>query len=210
MATKRAHREESRRRAPEDHQETGPEPTVPTAALAGRVRRRRAPRSSRRRVVHALPARTDRRPLDCRAPVLAHCRGRGTADGQDLAARAPSSASRDSWCRCGRDRHGRRRDHRARRRRDPGDRRRRVVRRLQRACSQPAPRSCPQRVVHHSLRALSGLCRRVCRDLRAFEFGAVVGLVLIVSAYEIGDFLVGSGASNPFEGPIAGVVPRSW
>jgi hypothetical protein len=39
-----------------------------------------------------------------------------------------------------------------------------------------------------------------------FDFGAVVGLVLIVSAYETGDYLVGSGASNPFEGPIAGII----
>lgn len=33
-----------------------------------------------------------------------------------------------------------------------------------------------------------------------------VGLVLIVSAYEVGDFLVGSGASNPYEGPVAGAT----
>jgi len=46
-------------------------------------------------------------------------------------------------------------------------------------------------------------CVAICTR---FEFGAVVGLVLIVSAYETGDFLVGSGASNPFEGPIAGIT----
>jgi hypothetical protein len=46
-------------------------------------------------------------------------------------------------------------------------------------------------------------CVAICAR---FEFGAVVGLVLIVSAYEVGDYLVGSGASNPLEGPIAGVV----
>jgi hypothetical protein len=46
-------------------------------------------------------------------------------------------------------------------------------------------------------------CVAICAR---FEFGAVVGLVLIVSAYEVGDFLVGSGASNPFEGPIAGAT----
>jgi hypothetical protein len=39
-----------------------------------------------------------------------------------------------------------------------------------------------------------------------FEFGAAVGLVLVVAAYETGDYLVGSGASNPYEGPIAGAT----
>jgi hypothetical protein len=39
-----------------------------------------------------------------------------------------------------------------------------------------------------------------------FELGAVVGLVLIVGAYETGDYLVGSGAGNPLEGPIAGMI----
>jgi hypothetical protein len=33
-----------------------------------------------------------------------------------------------------------------------------------------------------------------------------VGLVVIVAAYEVGDFLVGSGASNPYEGPVAGAT----
>lgn len=33
-----------------------------------------------------------------------------------------------------------------------------------------------------------------------------VSLVLLVSAYEIGDFLVGSGSANAVEGPIAGLV----
>jgi hypothetical protein len=39
-----------------------------------------------------------------------------------------------------------------------------------------------------------------------FELGAVVGLVLVVGAYETGDYLVGSGARNPLEGPLAGIV----
>jgi hypothetical protein len=39
-----------------------------------------------------------------------------------------------------------------------------------------------------------------------FSMTACVGLVLIVSAYEIGDYLVGSGASNPYEGPVAGAT----
>jgi hypothetical protein len=39
-----------------------------------------------------------------------------------------------------------------------------------------------------------------------YEYGSVVGLILIVASYEVGDFLVGSGASNPVEGPIAGAT----
>lgn len=35
---------------------------------------------------------------------------------------------------------------------------------------------------------------------------AFVALVLLVSAYEAGDFLVGTGADNAFEGPIAGLL----
>lgn len=38
------------------------------------------------------------------------------------------------------------------------------------------------------------------------EIGAAVTLVLLVSAYEMGDFLVGSGASSSIEGPISGIV----
>lgn len=36
--------------------------------------------------------------------------------------------------------------------------------------------------------------------------GAQVSLILLVSAYESGDFVVGSGSANAFEGPLAGVV----
>ena len=34
--------------------------------------------------------------------------------------------------------------------------------------------------------------------------GSAIALLLLVSAYEVGDFLVGSGARNPYEGPAAG------
>lgn len=39
-----------------------------------------------------------------------------------------------------------------------------------------------------------------------FEPWAAAALVLAVSAYEIGDYLVGSGARNAFEGPVAGAA----
>lgn len=45
--------------------------------------------------------------------------------------------------------------------------------------------------------------------LSEFELGAVLSLVLLVSAYESGDFLVGSGSSNALEGPISGMVALS-
>ncbi|MGH1488057.1 MAG: hypothetical protein ACRBK7_01475 [Acidimicrobiales bacterium] len=36
--------------------------------------------------------------------------------------------------------------------------------------------------------------------------GAQISLILLVSAYEAGDFIVGSGSSNAVEGPLAGLV----
>lgn len=36
--------------------------------------------------------------------------------------------------------------------------------------------------------------------------GAQISIILLVSAYEAGDFVVGSGASNAIEGPLAGLV----
>jgi hypothetical protein len=41
--------------------------------------------------------------------------------------------------------------------------------------------------------------------LARLDQGSGIALLLLVSAYETGDYLVGSGASNPFEGPAAGV-----
>jgi hypothetical protein len=38
------------------------------------------------------------------------------------------------------------------------------------------------------------------------EIGAAVTLVVLVAAYEVGDYIVGSGASSSLEGPIAGIV----
>lgn len=41
---------------------------------------------------------------------------------------------------------------------------------------------------------------------RDLEIGALVVLVLFASAYESGDFLIGSGAANSIEGPVVGLV----
>ena len=50
---------------------------------------------------------------------------------------------------------------------------------------------------------LAAACVVLTRDL---EIGAAVVLVLFASAYEAGDFLIGSGASNSVEGPLVGVL----
>lgn len=42
--------------------------------------------------------------------------------------------------------------------------------------------------------------------IERLEFGAFIALVVLVSAYEVGDFLIGTGASNAVEGPVAGLV----
>lgn len=43
-------------------------------------------------------------------------------------------------------------------------------------------------------------------SLYQIDIGAAMSLLLLISAYEVGDFLVGSGAGNPVEGPIAGLL----
>jgi sulfur-carrier protein len=42
--------------------------------------------------------------------------------------------------------------------------------------------------------------------IRHQEIGAAVSLVLLVSAYDLGDFLVGTDAATTIEGPVAGIV----
>ena len=39
-----------------------------------------------------------------------------------------------------------------------------------------------------------------------YETGGAVALVALVAAYEVGDYLVGSGSSNAYEGPAAGLA----
>jgi hypothetical protein len=38
------------------------------------------------------------------------------------------------------------------------------------------------------------------------DAAALITLVVLVSGYEVGDFLVGTGATNPVEGPVAGIA----
>lgn len=42
--------------------------------------------------------------------------------------------------------------------------------------------------------------------LARLDQGSAIALLLLVSAYETGDYIVGSGARNPYEGPAAGVA----
>jgi hypothetical protein len=42
--------------------------------------------------------------------------------------------------------------------------------------------------------------------LAGYGSSAAIVLLVLVAAYDAGDFLVGTGASTPFEGPIAGMV----
>ena len=42
--------------------------------------------------------------------------------------------------------------------------------------------------------------------LTRLDQGSAIALLLLVSAYETGDYLVGSGARNPYEGPAAGLA----
>jgi hypothetical protein len=39
-----------------------------------------------------------------------------------------------------------------------------------------------------------------------YEIGAVITLVVLVSVYEASDYIIGSGASNSLEGPLAGII----
>jgi hypothetical protein len=41
--------------------------------------------------------------------------------------------------------------------------------------------------------------------LARLDQGAAIALLLLVSAYETGDYLIGSGSRNPYEGPAAGL-----
>jgi hypothetical protein len=42
--------------------------------------------------------------------------------------------------------------------------------------------------------------------LARLDQGSAIGLLLLASAYETGDYLIGSGSANPFEGPGAGAA----
>jgi hypothetical protein len=51
-----------------------------------------------------------------------------------------------------------------------------------------------------------GLAAAAMVLLYRVDIGAAATLFLLVSSYEFGDFLIGSGASNRVEGPVAGIL----
>ncbi len=51
-----------------------------------------------------------------------------------------------------------------------------------------------------------GLALASLLALTQLHFSAFLGLVLLVSAYEAGDFIVGTGSANAVEGPVAGIA----
>lgn len=52
----------------------------------------------------------------------------------------------------------------------------------------------------------AGLAVASLAALGSVGIGVQISLILLVSAYEAGDFIVGSGSSNAIEGPLAGLV----
>ncbi|MEM7273303.1 MAG: hypothetical protein AAF547_09510, partial [Actinomycetota bacterium] len=52
----------------------------------------------------------------------------------------------------------------------------------------------------------AGLAVACLAALGTVGIGVLLSLILLVSAYEAGDFVVGSGAANAIEGPLAGLV----
>lgn len=51
-----------------------------------------------------------------------------------------------------------------------------------------------------------GLAAASIVALYRFDIGAAIVVLLLCSAYETGDYLIGSGASNPVEGPASGML----
>lgn len=52
----------------------------------------------------------------------------------------------------------------------------------------------------------AGLAAGSLGALADVDVGAALSLILLVSAYELGDFVVGTGSTNAVEGPVAGIV----
>jgi hypothetical protein len=52
----------------------------------------------------------------------------------------------------------------------------------------------------------AGVAAASLLGLLGLEFSAFLSLVLLISSYEAGDFLIGTGSANAVEGPVAGIV----
>lgn len=55
----------------------------------------------------------------------------------------------------------------------------------------------------------AGLAAGSLVAIERLEFGGFMALVVLISAYEVGDFVIGTGSANAVEGPLGGVVALS-
>jgi hypothetical protein len=71
-----------------------------------------------------------------------------------------------------------------------------------------AARSAPLAAVGYTLQCglFAGLAAAAPTLAHRVELGAAVALIVFVSVYEMGDYLVGSGSKNAVEGPLAGIT----
>ena len=76
------------------------------------------------------------------------------------------------------------------------------------ALASPSRRLTPGQMIDVMVRATvpAGFAAASLAGLGTLELGIAISLVLLVSAYEVGDFVVGSGSDNALEGPISGLV----
>lgn len=72
----------------------------------------------------------------------------------------------------------------------------------------PRRRDAPVVTAGFTLRSgfLVGLAAASAVFLSRTDTAALITLIVLVSAYEMGDYLVGTGASTPIEGPVAGIA----
>ena len=72
----------------------------------------------------------------------------------------------------------------------------------------PVERYSPSQVIDVMSRSIvpAGLAAAAIAAIGTIEVSALISMLALVSAYEAGDYLIGSGANNAFEGPISGVV----
>lgn len=76
------------------------------------------------------------------------------------------------------------------------------------AAAQRGPSTSPLRDAGFTIQAWMpvGLAAASMVLVHRYEPGAAVWLLCITAMYDAGDYLIGAGASNPFQGPLAGMV----
>jgi hypothetical protein len=76
------------------------------------------------------------------------------------------------------------------------------------AATQPRRRYPPIALAGYTMRSgfFVGLAAASAVALSRTDSAALVTLIVLVSGYEVGDYLVGTGAATPVEGPVAGIA----